>query len=583
LGALKRILTYAKEYRNKMCLAILLILLSAIAGVLPYLIIYDLILNFVAENTVTFGYILLMAGGVTLCLWLKSFLLGKGLDASHEVAFDTLMEMRIKFAAKMTKLPLGEITAKGTGSYKKNFVDDIENIELLIAHMLPEGLPNVLTTLAVYLVLSLVDWRLALLSMVSILFGVIAVTMMMRSGVKKMDHYYSSARKMNSTIVEYISGMEVIKIFNRTVKSYENYVSSVDEYKRYTLDWFKESWTYMALYGAVLPCTIMLMLPAGIVFYIQGTLELATFAFALLVSMSLGLPLVRLVEFFPVIPNLIYKIEQLEKTYEGRELTTVDQGVGPKNYSVNFDKVTFAYQKKAVLNNISFCAKENTVTAIVGASGSGKSTLAKLLVHFWDVRDGVISIGGVNICELSFAKLMNLISYVAQDTFLFNASIMENIRIGRPDATDKEVMAAAKLAMCHDFIMKMAKGYGTNAGAAGNKLSGGEKQRIAIARAILKNAPIIVLDEATAFTDPENEDKIQEALNKLIAGKTLIIIAHRLSTIVEADNIILLDHGNLLMQGKHEELLANSALYQSLWDAHIASINWDLNVKEVTV
>jgi len=425
------------------------------------------------------------------------------------------------------------------------------------------------------------DWRLALLSMVSILIGMIVLSLMMRSGLKKMDKYYGSARKMNSTIVEYISGMEVIKIFNRTTNSYENYVSSVEDYKKYTLAWFKESWTYMAIYGAVIPCTIILLLPVGTMFYINGTLALTPFVFALLLSMSLGQPLIRLVEFFPVIPILKYKIGQLEKTYEGQELKTVDKGLVPDNYNVEFKNVTFAYDKKDVINNVSFCAKENSVTAIVGESGSGKSTLAKLLVLFWDIKHGEISIGGVNIRDMSFEKLMNLISYVSQDTFLFNTSIMENIRIGRPDAADEEVIAAAKLAMCHDFIIKTEKGYDTNSGEAGNKLSGGEKQRLTIARAILKDAPIIILDEATAFADPENEDKIQEALNRLMAGKTVLVIAHRLSTIVEVDNIILLDKGNLLMQGSHEELLAKSDTYQSLWNSHIQSLNWDINIKGV--
>jgi ATP-binding cassette subfamily B protein len=404
---------------------------------------------------------------------------------------------------------------------------------------------------------------------------------MIKGGLKKMDTYYGSAQKMNSTIVEYISGMEVIKIFNRTTSSYEKYVSSVENYKKYTLDWFKDSWNYMAVYGAVLPCTILFLLPVGTLFYIEGTLTLSSLVFSLLLSMSIGLPLIKLVGFLPLIPQLQYKVEQLEKTFEGEELKIIDKGIAPENYDVNFKNVTFAYDKKDVINDVSFHAKENSVTAIVGESGSGKSTLAKLLVHFWDVKEGEITIGGVNINDMSFEKLMDLISYVSQDTFLFNISIMENIRIGKPDATNEEVVAASKLAQCHDFIMDMENGYNTNAGDAGDKLSGGEKQRITIARAILKNAPILILDEATAFTDPENEDKIQEALNQLTGGKTLIVIAHRLSTIVESDNIILMDEGNLLVQGTHDELLKKSDTYKSLWGSHMESLDWNINVKGV--
>lgn len=581
MSGLKNVLFYAKEYKNKIYLAFFLILASVIAGIVPYLITYDIIINFVENNTVTPVYLLVMGVGVGIFLWLRSYLHTKGLEASHEAAYDTLMGMRMKFAEKMMKLPLGNISEKGTGSYKKNFVDDIESIELILAHLIPEGLPYVIAPVLVYIILFILDWRLALLSIASGLIGLVAVMLMIRGGVEKMEKYYGSSQKMNSTIVEYISGMEVIKIFNRTTSSYEKYVSSVENYKKYTLDWYKDSWNYMAVYGAVLPCTILFLLPVGTLFYIDGTLTLSTLVFASLLSMSIGLPLIKLVGFLPLIPQLQYKVEQLEKTFEGKELKVVDKNIAPENYDVNFKNVTFSYDKKDVINHVSFHASENSVTAIVGESGSGKSTLAKLLVHFWDVKSGEITIGGVNINDMSFEKLMDLISYVSQDTFLFNISIMENIRIGKPNATDEEVIAAAKLAQCHDFIMNMENGYNTSAGDAGDKLSGGEKQRITIARTILKNAPIIILDEATAFTDPENEDKIQEALNQLTGGKTLMVIAHRLSTIVESDNIVLMDEGNLVMQGTHDKLLKKSDTYKSLWDSHMESMDWDINVKGV--
>lgn len=577
----KKVLTYAEDYKNKIYLAIFLILCSVISGIMPYIIAYDIILSFIEKNSVTLNYLLIMGALIFIALFLKSYLYGKGLEASHEAAYDTLMGMRIEFANKMTKLPLGDINQNGAGSYKKNFIDDIENIELLIAHMLPEGIPYISVPIFVYIILFILDWRLALLSMASIPIGMIAMVLMMRTGLKKMEPYYKASSKMNSTIVEYITGMEVIKIFNRTTKSFEKYVSSVKDYKKYTLDWFKSSWRYMAIYGAVLPSTITFLLPVGTVFYINGTLTLSKFVFSLLLAMSIGVPLIKLMEFVPLIPNIKHMIKQLEKTFEGEELKVNNKEIAPKNHDVNFKGVTFAYDNKNVVKNVSFCAKENTVTAIVGKSGSGKSTLAKLLVHFWDVKDGKITIGDVNISEMSFEKLMDLISYVSQDAFLLNTSIMENIRIGRPDATDEEVIKASKLAMCHDFIIDMDNGYDTNAGDAGNKLSGGEKQRITIARTILKDAPIIVLDEATAFTDPENEDKIQDALNKLIVGKTLIVIAHRLSTIVKANNILLMDEGNLIVKGSHNELLEKSNTYKSLWDAHLESINWDINVREV--
>lgn len=579
MGTFKKTLRYAKQYKNKIYLAFFLILLSVFAEIIPYIITYDIIIRFIEKNSISYSYLLLMALSIIFFLTLRSIFYIKGLDASHEAAYDTLMGMRVKFAEKMTKLPLGVINENGIGSYKKNFVEDIEAVELLLAHIIPEGLPYAIITILVYLILFILDWRLALLSIASAIIGILAIFIMMKLGMEKMKDYYESARNMNFNIVEYIAGMEVIKIFNRTTSSFEKYVSSIENYKKYTLDWFGESWNYMAIYAAVLPCTILFTLPFGSLFYLTGSLKFSTFLFSLLLSLSIGFPLIKLVTFFSTIPQLKFKLEALEKIFEVEELSIKDIGIQPEKYDVEFQNVTFAYDKKDVIKDVSFKAKENSVTAIVGESGSGKSTIAKLLVHFWDVKEGKITIGGININNISFKNLMNLISYVSQDTFLFNDSIMENIRVGRLNASNEEVIAASKIASCHDFIMDLKYGYDTFVGDAGNKLSGGEKQRITIARAILKNAPIIVLDEATAFTDSENEDKIQEAINKLIGKKTVIVIAHRLSTIVEVDNIILMGEGKLLIQGSHEKLLDNSKIYKSLWDSHIESLNWDINVK----
>lgn len=575
-----KILDYAKEYRAKIYLAFFLILLSGIVGVVPFFLTYDIIIKFIEGTNMTKSYLLIISGCITLALSLKGYLYFKGLDFSHEAAFDTLMGMRIKFIEKMRKLPLGKIHEKGVGSYKKNLVEDTDSVEALLAHMIPEGIPFVLVPIFTYIVIFIVDWRLGLLSLGSIAFGIIPMTILMKKGIAKMGTYYKSGEKMNSTIVEYITGMEVIKIFGRTTDSYKLYKDSVKGYKKFTLEWFEECWTYMAMYGAILPCTVILLLPVGIFMYLNGSLELSKLIFSLLLSMSIGVPLVRMLEFFPLIPQLDYKIKELENIFEGDELKTGTKDIDINRYDVEFKDVTFAYEKEEVIKGVSFLAKQNTLTAIVGESGSGKSTLVKLLVHYWDIKQGKISINGININEFSIEKLMELISYVSQDNFLFNTTIMENIRIGKPDATDQEVKNAAKLAQCHDFIMDMEKGYGTNVGDTGDKLSGGQKQRITIARAILKDSPIIIMDEATAFTDPENEDKIQEALSKLIVGKTVLVIAHRLSTIVDADNIIVMDRGQVSKEGTHEELLRKSEKYKLLWESHLKALDWNIGEKE---
>lgn len=580
MSVFRKVLSYAKEHRNKHYASIALIFFSVLVDIVPYLLAYHLLATFIEGDGGSVTYVIGISVGVGAAMWLKTWLLGKGLSASHEVAYDTLMGMRITFASKMMKLSMGKIKEKGTGSYKKNFVDDIEHMEAMLAHIIPEGLPYVISPMVVFIVLLVVDWRVALLSLGSIPFGLVAIILMMSTGMKKMGNYYKAEEKMNKTIVEYIAGMEVIKIFNRTTSSFEKYADNVKGYRDYTLDWFNSSWTYMAMCTAVLPCTILLLLPVGLKLYLNETLELSTFLFSLMMTMSIGIPLVKLMELIPNFPNLSYKINELEKTFDGIEVKAIDKGIIPVNNQVVYKDITFAYDKVDVLKQVSFEADEDAVTAIVGESGSGKSTLAKLLVKFWDIDQGQIEIGGVDICDMSMERLMDLVSYVSQDTFLFDIPLMENIRIGRPDATDEEVIEAAELAQCHEFIKKLKNGYQTMPGDSGDKLSGGEKQRITIARAILKNAPIIVLDEATSSTDSENEDKIQDALNSLIHGKTLIVIAHRLSTIVQSDKIVLMEEGRLTASGTHGELLKHSIKYRELWDAHIESTQWDINVKD---
>ena len=520
-----------------------------------------------------------MSGLLLLCLFLKTYTHFKGLGASHHLAYDTLMGMRKKLADKVMKMPMGAVTRRGSGDLKKNFVENIEDMELILAHTMPEGISNILVLVFVSIVLFIIDWRMALLALAVLPIGMTAVTLMM-SGMKGMKGYYAASKEMNENIIEYVSGMEVIKVFNQTTTSFHKFSSSVEKYKQYTLDWYRDSWNYVAIYSVILPSMLLFLLPFGTLFYVGGTLELSTFVLCMLLSVSMGVPMMRLVEFFPIFPQLKQKAQKIEDVFGEEEIADKGAAVQLRNHAVSFKDVTFAYNDTDVLKDVSFTAEEGRITALVGESGAGKSTLAKLLVRFWDIKKGAIKIGGVDTKDIGFGELMNMVSYVSQDIFLFNTMLMENIRMGQPDATDEQVVEMAKLAQCHDFIMEQEKGYDTMAGDAGDKLSGGQKQRISIARALLKNAPVVVLDEATSFTDPENEDKIQEALAGLIHGKTLIVIAHRLSTIIEADNIILMDSGRVSAQGTHKELLEQSETYRRLWQASQESMNWDIAVKE---
>ncbi len=579
MGAVLKVFAYAKDYKNKLYLAVVLATVAVLIGMAPYYLVYKIIMRFIDGLPLTINYFLLMAGLILLCLLGKSFLYFKALAASHEAAFDTLMGMREKIADKMIKMPLGAITEKSSGQFKNLFVDVIEDMEIILAHMIPEGISNLVVPLAVITYLFVLDWRMALLALGTIPIGILVFSLLMRGFKDKLARQIQSSNQMNSNIVEYINGMEVIKIFNQTASSFQKYTESVENYKEFTLAWYQDSWNYFCAFFVIVPATILFVLPFGALFYAQGTLTLSTYILAMLLAMGLGMPLTRITEFGARFQMVTEKSKSIEELFSQAELVESGQKARPHNHNISFNRVTFAYQEKDVLENTSFEVKENTVTALVGASGSGKSTIAKLLVRFWDVKSGAIKIGNVNIRDISFADLMNYISYVSQDIFLFNTSIIENIRLGKPEASEQEVIRVAKLAQCHDFIMETEKGYATFAGNAGDKLSGGQRQRISLARALLKDAPIIVLDEATAFADPENEDKIQQALNGLISSKTLIVIAHRLSTIVGADQIILMDKGTIAARGTHEQLLAKSELYHGMWRAHLAAMDWDIAVK----
>jgi ATP-binding cassette subfamily B protein len=506
---------------------------------------------------------------------LKNRLNGMGLDASHKLAYYTLAGMRRHVADKMLRMSMGDINAFGKGAIKKNFVENIEEMELILAHAMPEGFANLFTFVIVLMTMFAVDWRMALAALAVIILGFIPVMLMISDGMKRMKPWYAANEKMTATIIEYISGMEVIKVFGQQSRSFKKYSESAEHYRDETLAWYKACFAYMTSYVILLPAALLFMLPLGIWLYIGGTLTLSAFVLSLLMGISIGVPAMRLISFIPQFPQLKYKAARIEGMFD---IPDVPEGTrpAPVGHDVSFENVTFAYENTDVIKSLTLTCSENTVTALVGESGAGKSTLAKLVMRFWDVKDGAIKIDGVDIRDIGSDVLMEKIGYVSQDNFLFNVSVMENIRYAKPEANDDEVIEIAKLAQCHEFISEMADGYNTVVGSSGDKLSGGQKQRICIARAMLKNAPIVILDEATSFADPENEDKIQKALSRLIAGKTVIIVAHRLSTIVEADNIVLLGNGRVACQGKHAELLARSPLYKKLWDAHRESMEWDI-------
>lgn len=586
----QKVFEYAGPHKKGLYAATAIVLVSVLLGVFPFVLAYQVIAPLVMGEAITASFIIQHVILVLVCLVLQALFYGWGLNLSHKAAYDTLLRLRTALQKRFEKLPLGVIQDKGTGTVKKLFVDDVDSLEVLLAHSMPEGIANLMVPIAVYVAMFFVDWKLALLSLASIPLSLVAMMTMYSVGMKKMGPYYMAGQKMNNTIIEYINGMEVVKVFNKDADSYERFRKDISDYRNYTLAWYRAAWPWMAIYSSLLPCTIILTLPVGAWFVPCGWSALPNLILVLCLSLSIGMPLLKSLGFLPTMPQLNYKISALEQVLDAPELQQTNDRFHGIDDTITYDHVSFAYQttqpgpdgkpavvEDEVLHDISFTAKAGQKTALVGESGSGKSTLAKLLIHYYDPQKGSISIGGQKLCDMSLEALNSRISYVAQDQYLFNTSLLENIRLGRLTATDEEVLEAAKKAQCMEFIEKLPQGIHSMAGDAGKMLSGGQRQRISLARAILKDAPIVVLDEATAYADPENEEKMEAAIAELVKGKTLVVIAHKLPAIMNADQICVIDHGKLVAAGKHQELIRSCPEYQKLWKAAQDSAEWKVH------
>ncbi|MBR0163398.1 MAG: ABC transporter ATP-binding protein [Lachnospiraceae bacterium] len=571
-----KILQYAGRWKKTVFLAAALMILGSACSVVPYLFVYRLLHTLLSGEAVTLAGSMTAVCGVFAFYALYAVFYVSGLHFSHKAAYHTLENIRCRLQERIEKQPLGNILESGSGALKKLFVDDVESIELLLAHMIPEGIGNIVVAAALLLVMIWADWQMTLFAVITIGFGISASSQMYAVGMDKMGSYFAAAKRLNNTIIEYVNGMEVVRVFNRTKDAGEKYEAHVHGYRDFALYWYRVCWPWMALYGSLFSTVTLYTLPLGALLIVRGALTLSRYLLMLCFSFGLGGLLLHLLGFMGAIPQVSYKIQTLEKTIDRAPLKTGEEAFTGDSHTVTLQDVHFGYRGEEVLKGISLTAREGTMTALVGPSGSGKTTIARLLAHHYDASDGSVRIGGQDIRRMTPEAFSSRIALVSQDLFLFDDTILENIRAGRPDASDEEVYEAARRAQCAEFIAALPEQYETNCGISGAKLSGGERQRISFARAILKDAPVIILDEATAFIDPENEQRMRVAVEEMTKDKTVIMIAHRLQTITHADQIIVLNEGRVEDSGTHDELHARCALYRTLWHRSEDVADWGL-------
>jgi ATP-binding cassette subfamily B protein IrtA len=516
-------------------------------------------------------------GVLAFCLTMTGF------GVSHLGAFYLEEDLRTRLSKHLAGLTLGFIITTGTGALKKVMLEDVKNLHTFVADSTPTFGRGYAAPPVTAVLLFIIDWRLACIALGVMLIGMLVMSIAMRDTKtmqKKFENYQS---QINAAVIEFIQAMPVVRTFDDGTSSFKRYLKALDRYREGYIEWMKISGTPSRIALVLLSPlpTILAVLAGGIFFINAGTLSLPSLIAVLFMSTGMVdavMPLMWLNNFLRISKAAANRIEALLAV---PAMPAAKNPLLPREMTVRFDAVTFGYENRDenALTDVNFAVEPGSTTALVGPSGAGKSTVARLLPRFWDVTKGAITIGGIDIRQMDNEALMNTVTFVFQDTYLFHDTLANNIRMAKPAATDEMVTAAAEAAQIHDFIMTLPEGYDTRAGDRGARLSGGQRQRITIARAILRDAPIVVLDEATAFADPESEEEIIKAIASLTKNKTVITIAHRLSTITHVDQILVFDHGRIIERGKHDALLLNKGLYARLWANYEAAQTWDLHAK----
>ena len=567
MNNLKFLLKLSGEHKIKLIISAIFSIISTTLSAIPYLLVYSIILELfnreISYNKIqslVFRAILFIVLGVVARILSGIF--------SHISAFNILYKIRIDLIEHMSKLNMGFFKKNMTGKLKKIINEDVEKLENFIAHQIPD-LSSAFATPLIFLgIMFYFNWQLSLVLFIPIVLGILAQSGMFKNYMGKVDHFYKLVAKLNSTIMEYINAMNVMKAFNLTAKSFKDYRDNTQEYADYWIELTELAVPYYSAFLCLVDTGLLFIIPIGGIMLLNGKITISVYILFLLMSTIFLNSLRTLFELSESLSFLLKGMEKIIEIFNEKEQKSGNISF-PEHFSesLKYENVTFAYNKAKVINNFTLTIRAETTTALVGPSGSGKTTIGLLAGRFWDIDEGKITIDGTDIKDISYESLMDNVSFVFQDTFMLHDTIYENIIMGK-NYTREEVENAAKKAQIHDFIMSLPDRYETKIGEGGVKLSGGEKQRISIARAILKNTPIVILDEVTSYSDIENEAKIQAALKTLLKGKTALIIAHRLYTIKNADNIVFMKKGQITEQGTHEELLRNRADYWHLWSLY---------------
>ncbi|MBQ8966732.1 ABC transporter ATP-binding protein [Ruminococcus sp.] len=570
-GSFGWLLSQSGERKGKFILSVILAAFSMICGIVPYYFIARIIKLVLAESTDKSAYITNCA--IILALWLGHALFHALSTAnSHLATFHTLAVIRKKALDKLAKMPLGDVISQPSGALKSTLVERIDSIETTLAHILPEFTTGIGAPIIILIYVFSISWKLGLAALITVPLGIVCYGLMMFGYEENYGRTVRATKALNAVTTEYINGIEVIKVFGKAQSSYEKFAEAAKESAASFVDWMRKCNVYMTFAMCIMPATMLTVLPIGGIMTMHGTISAGDFITVIILTVGLIEPLLGVMSYSDDIAQMDTIVTEVRKIVDAPEMVRPEKLTKKlRGGDIVLKDVHFSYSDKEVLHGIDMTIHKGELAALVGPSGSGKSTVARLIAGLWDTDSGSISLGGVDIREIPHDDINEKISFVSQDNYLFDMTVRENIRLGRQSATDEEVEQAARACGCHSFIMGLEKGYDTVVGPSGGHLSGGERQRISIARAMLKNAEIVILDEATAYTDPENEAIIQRSVAKLVEGKTLIVIAHRLSTIKNADSIYVIKDGRIEEQGTHEQLLADKGLYSAMWTAHISA------------